>query len=123
MEAPPAPLPTRETATPEDLAAIRQMRATYEPQRVDSSCLPACLFEIGQLVRGLPVWSCPKCALFYNSADGVTQPTCTHCGLAPRTREQLPIEYQQLFKLLDEAEAAGRTTPLAEPLPQPIQMD
>jgi rubredoxin len=100
------------------------MRAAYEPARVDASCLPHCLFEIGRLTRGLPVWSCPKCTLFYNSAEGVTAPTCAHCGLAPRTREQLPVEYQTLFTLLDEAEAAGRVTPMEQnPLPQPIIID
>ena len=45
--------------------------------------LPVCLYELGQLQYGLPVFSCPRCGLFYNSTDLVL-PQCTHCGLKPR---------------------------------------
>lgn len=52
-------------------------------QQLIEAELPACLFEIGTLMHGLPAFSCPRCQLFYNSVDVVT-PQCVHCGLKPR---------------------------------------
>ncbi len=46
--------------------------------------VPVCMYELGLLQPGVPVFECPRCTLFYNSWDLVT-PQCTNinCQLKP----------------------------------------
>jgi hypothetical protein len=102
-----------------------EVETVFAPvKQVDVRTLPVCVYEIGILRRGEPVFECPRCSLLYNSWDLVT-PQCTNpqCLLKPVRLTPMDVADAlippRVINAVMDAARRGETPDFASPPPPP----